>query len=475
MKRTLGVSLALGVLAFYGCAASNNNSGLFLGDAGPDAGGGSGGVGGAGASGGTTSSGGSSGQAGVGGSGGTGVGGSAGQGGSSMGGQSGAGTGGASGAGGSAGTDGGDGGSAECAALDAKLTMCNVLGPGRTTCEEPAPTDEFVLCANACVLNASCADVTERFCEVDGPVVDCIRACGMIGGFDCGDGSNVPSDWQCDGFPDCENDADENGCPEFACADSLFSVPEAFKCDGDMDCLDGSDELGCPTFSCTDGSMVPAPWECDGLADCADGSDETGCAELTCPVPEGGTDGGTGDASTDGGSGVTPDTAGQLVITEIMQNPAAVVDSMGEWLEIHNPASSTTTFSLLGCVLRDDDIDSIDITADVVVPPGGYVVLGNNGNAGTNGGIAVDFPYSSDDYFLANGADEIVLDCSGVTIDRVEYDGGAMFPDPTGASMSLKPANLNASDNDTGGNWCTSTTMLGSGDFGTPGGPNSCS
>ena len=72
----------------------------------------------------------------------------------------------------------------------------------------------------------------------------------------------------------------------------------------------------------------------------------------------------------------------------------------------------------------------------MVVSAGGYLVLGKNDNSVTNGGVAVDYEYSG--ITLANGADELVLtDGLANEIDRVEWDGGPAFPDPTGASMSL--------------------------------------
>jgi hypothetical protein len=93
------------------------------------------------------------------------------------------------------------------------------------------------------------------------------------------------------------------------------------------------------------------------------------------------------------------------------------------------------------------------------------------GDMGTNGGVNIDYVYGTS-WFLANGADEVVLECSGTEIDRVEYDGGPNFPDPTGASMNLNPNNLNGTDNDTGSNWCESTSTYGDGDLGTPGAAN---
>jgi predicted extracellular nuclease len=121
----------------------------------------------------------------------------------------------------------------------------------------------------------------------------------------------------------------------------------------------------------------------------------------------------------------------------------------------------------------DNGADShvIDNGGPLLIPAGGYLVLGNNTDTGTNGGANVDYSYGGS-WFLANGDDEVILlDGSLGEVDRVEYDGGAVFPDPTGASMSLSDPGL---DNNDGTNWCTSTTSFGAGDLGTPGAANNC-
>ena len=69
------------------------------------------------------------------------------------------------------------------------------------------------------------------------------------------------------------------------------------------------------------------------------------------------------------------------------------------------------------------------------------------------------------------GQDETIAAALGVEADRVEYDGGATFPDPNGASMSLIDPAL---DNNVGANWCEASTPFGDGDLGTPGGANDC-
>lgn len=160
-----------------------------------------------------------------------------------------------------------------------------------------------------------------------------------------------------------------------------------------------------------------------------------------------------------------------IVISEIMQNPSAVSDSNGEWFEVTN--TSGTGIDINGWTIQDNDNDLhvIDNGGPLIVPAGGYLVLGNNANSATNGGFTVDYEFSS--FFIANGADEIVLiDADGNEVDRVEYDGGPGFPDPNGASMYL--ADLNA-DNNVASNWAEASEIsYGAGDFGTPGAPNEC-
>jgi hypothetical protein len=65
------------------------------------------------------------------------------------------------------------------------------------------------------------------------------------------------------------------------------------------------------------------------------------------------------------------------------------------------------------------------------------------------------------------------VDPSGTIIDEVYYDGGSVFPDPTGSSMQLDPSFLDAFNNDTGSNWCESVDSYGTvGDLGTPASSN---
>ncbi|MGB0717144.1 MAG: lamin tail domain-containing protein, partial [Phycisphaerae bacterium] len=157
-----------------------------------------------------------------------------------------------------------------------------------------------------------------------------------------------------------------------------------------------------------------------------------------------------------------------VVINEIIQNPAAVGDSDGEWFEVFNPGGSDV--DLNGWTIADNDGDSHVVGASVLVPAGGFAVLCLNSDSGTNGGVTCDYQYSG--ISLSNGADELVLFDGGLNeIDRVEWDNGATFPDPNGASMALRDPAL---DNNVGANWCEASTPFGDGDNGTPGAANIC-
>jgi predicted extracellular nuclease len=180
---------------------------------------------------------------------------------------------------------------------------------------------------------------------------------------------------------------------------------------------------------------------------------------------------GAGDLGTPGGANDCPVVVPEVVINEIMNNPSAVADSAGEWFELFNPTASG--IDIEGWTIEDNDFDSHVIAngSPLVIPAGGYLLLGNNTDSGTNGGAPVAYSYGTD-MFLSNGGDEVVLLDGGLNeVDRVEYDGGPTFPDPTGASMALIDPAL---DNNVGANWCTASTPFGDGDLGTPGSANDC-
>jgi len=147
-------------------------------------------------------------------------------------------------------------------------------------------------------------------------------------------------------------------------------------------------------------------------------------------------------------------TPGALVITEIMKDPTTVSDAMGEWFEVRNVSSQA--IDLTGWLLTDGTGNNHLIqsaSGPVIVPSRSYFVLGNNANIATNGGVTVDYKYSS--FQLANGADSIqILDSQGLFVDAVLYDDGIFWPDTPGKSLSLDRALVDVVSNDDGDNWC---------------------
>jgi len=174
-------------------------------------------------------------------------------------------------------------------------------------------------------------------------------------------------------------------------------------------------------------------------------------------------------SSSEGGDTTVTGNSGDLIITEIMQNPSVVNDSDGEWFEIYN--TTETAIDLNGWYIKDNDTDEHYITygGALSIEAHSYLVLGRNANTATNGNVQIAYQYSGVD--LANGADEIVLVAAdGVTeITRVEYDGGPSWPDPTGASMYFTGQAKDATNDHT--NWDISQLPWGgsTGDTGSPG------
>ncbi|KAK2099995.1 Low-density lipoprotein receptor- protein 5 [Saguinus oedipus] len=63
----------------------------------------------------------------------------------------------------------------------------------------------------------------------------------------------IPGAWRCDGFPECDDQSDEEGCPvcsaaQFPCARGQC-VDLRLRCDGEADCQDRSDEADCDGVS----------------------------------------------------------------------------------------------------------------------------------------------------------------------------------------------------------------------------------
>ncbi|XP_026677125.1 low-density lipoprotein receptor-related protein 2-like [Diaphorina citri] len=122
------------------------------------------------------------------------------------------------------------------------------------------------------------------------------------GDFECDPphGICIPKDKRCDGYYDCRNRKDEEGCPattglscdldQFRCANGQKCIDAKLKCNYHNDCGDNSDEEKCNftachvgQFKCANSLCIPVSYHCDGYRDCIDGSDETNCTSIACP------------------------------------------------------------------------------------------------------------------------------------------------------------------------------------------------
>jgi Lamin Tail Domain len=159
-----------------------------------------------------------------------------------------------------------------------------------------------------------------------------------------------------------------------------------------------------------------------------------------------------------------------IVITEIMKNPAVISDTVGEWFEIHNTGIDPVDIN--GWSISDLAADShtISTVGPLIVAAGAYAVLARDSTSMVAQGVTVLYRYSS--LLLSNSDDEIILrNAATATIDSVAYDGGSTWPSPIGASMMWNEV---TDDNNVGANWdaAGASVPFGSGDLGTPGFPN---
>jgi hypothetical protein len=152
---------------------------------------------------------------------------------------------------------------------------------------------------------------------------------------------------------------------------------------------------------------------------------------------------------------------GDLVITEIMPNPAAVGDTAGEWFEI----LATADVDLNGLQLGDD-LASPDATLPaggdcLTVGAGQRVVLARNADEAQNGGLP---PAIQAAFSLTNDGGTLSVGLGGVPLDTVTWSGST-----AGAAWTVDPAAEDPASNDDPASWCVATTPYGAGDRGTPG------
>lgn len=154
--------------------------------------------------------------------------------------------------------------------------------------------------------------------------------------------------------------------------------------------------------------------------------------------------------------------AGNLVITEFMADPAKVSDASGEWIEFYN--TSDHVINMNGCHIKDGGSKNhtINNKSPLLILPGSFLLFALKADSSMNGGLHPHYLYSG--FSLPNTSGKIILtDSLGSTIDSISYVSCV-----AGKSWNLDPLHFNSADNNSASNWCTSSTTYGLGDFGTP-------
>jgi len=152
--------------------------------------------------------------------------------------------------------------------------------------------------------------------------------------------------------------------------------------------------------------------------------------------------------------------SGELLISEIMANPSAVSDTVGEWFELFNPTADSLILNDL--ILSDNGSNSHQINAadNLLINSGQYFVLARNSDFSINGGVIADYVYSG--FTLGNTSDAIIISSASSEITRLEYSSGFV-----GAGKSTELFQL---PGEIGNYQLTADSFIyGSGDIGTPG------
>ena len=175
---------------------------------------------------------------------------------------------------------------------------------------------------------------------------------------------------------------------------------------------------------------------------------------------------------TDGGAmrDTVPPEEGDLVITEVMPDPAAVSDTVGEWFEVY--ATRDVDLNGIGLDRAGDNMNPVIVNSAACLraAAGSFTVFAKSVDMAMNGGIpapiAATFNFSLVNGTAAAPGDVRILFGSQV-LDAITWVGTR-----AGRSHQLDPDQYDPIANDDASNFCDGTTVFGDGDRGTPGSEN---
>lgn len=152
--------------------------------------------------------------------------------------------------------------------------------------------------------------------------------------------------------------------------------------------------------------------------------------------------------------------AGDLLISEFHRDPAAVVDSSGEYIEVTNVSGAPV--SLFGLIVRGSS-GQITLGSHLAAYPGRPLLFVADGDDTRNGGLPFGVTWPRSSVVLGNTSGTLQLGRGTTTLDTVTYSSG--FPGSSGFASERRDL-LGAGS---AANFAAASLTYGSGDRGTPG------
>jgi hypothetical protein len=157
--------------------------------------------------------------------------------------------------------------------------------------------------------------------------------------------------------------------------------------------------------------------------------------------------------------------AGQLVISELLANPANVAgatDAQREWFEVSNTGAAPLELNELAVGRAGTTGRPLQSARCISVPARGHAVFARSADPAANGGlppVAATFAFA-----LVDIRGDVQISDGGVVLDAVTWSSAM-----PGIAQQLDPVHLNVRDNDLATHFCAATATYG--DLTNRGGP----
>ncbi len=151
---------------------------------------------------------------------------------------------------------------------------------------------------------------------------------------------------------------------------------------------------------------------------------------------------------------------GDLRISEVHRDPAAVDDGSGEYVEVVNV--SARPVALAGLRIADNSA-TITLASNLLLVPGRPLVVQVDGAPARNGGLPLGLPLPFNTLALGNGGDTVSLQRGSVAIDQLTYTTAL----PGGAGVASERRDLRGAQ--ANANYAAAVATYGAGDRGSPG------